>query len=174
VGHFCCHGWCVCHAFNKRLWQITNSVDLSPSWDATTPGFPKILWNPKTHAVFTRAIHWFLSWAIPPHLISLRPILILSTHLLIGLPSGLFPSGFRTKILCTILFYIASVLYVLPISSSLTLWSFLLYLANSTSNEVSRYAIFYNPLPLRHSSDQIFSWAPCSQIPSVSLLALIS
>jgi hypothetical protein len=47
--------------------------------------------------VLTRALHWSLSWArsirsIPSHPIPLRTILIF-THLLLGLPSGLFPSG---------------------------------------------------------------------------------
>jgi len=50
--------------------------------------------------------HLSLSWASPiqsicPHSTSWRSILILSTHLRIGLPSGLFPSGFPTKILYT-------------------------------------------------------------------------
>ena len=45
-----------------------------------------------------------LSWTSPiestyPHPTSWRSILILSTHLSLGLPSGLFPSGFPTKIL---------------------------------------------------------------------------
>jgi hypothetical protein len=53
--------------------------------------------------VFTRALHWPLSWVrsiqfIPSHPISLRFIL-LRTHLCLGLPSGLFPSGFPTNIL---------------------------------------------------------------------------
>ena len=47
-----------------------------------------------------------LSWASPiqsiyPHTTSWRSILILSTHLRLGLPSGLFPSGFPTKTLYT-------------------------------------------------------------------------
>ena len=47
-----------------------------------------------------------LSWASPiqsiyPHPTSWRSILILSTHLRLGLPSGLFPSGFPTKTLYT-------------------------------------------------------------------------
>jgi hypothetical protein len=40
----------------------------------------------------------------PSHPISLKSILISSTHLRLGLPSGLFPSGFPTNILYTFLF----------------------------------------------------------------------
>jgi len=55
---------------------------------------------------FTRACHLFLSWAIPnqsmpPHPTSCRSILLLSYHLRLGFPSGLFPSGFPTKTLYT-------------------------------------------------------------------------
>ena len=50
--------------------------------------------------------HLSLSWASPilstyPHPTSWRSILILSTHLRLGLPTGLFPSGFPTKTLYT-------------------------------------------------------------------------
>jgi hypothetical protein len=46
----------------------------------------------------------------------------LSTHLSLGLRSGLFPSGFPTNILYAFLFT-PFVLHALPISSSWT-WSF--------------------------------------------------
>ena len=54
----------------------------------------------------TSVHHLSLSWASPiqsiyPHPTSWRSILILSTHLRLGLPSGLFPSGFPTKTLYT-------------------------------------------------------------------------
>jgi hypothetical protein len=71
--------------------------------------FPKFYGTWWFITVFTRALHWFLSWAtsiqsIPFHSISLRSILILPTHLRLGLPSGLFPFGFHTSILCAFLF----------------------------------------------------------------------
>jgi hypothetical protein len=55
---------------------------------------------------FTWARHLSLSWAssiqsMPPHPTSWRSILILSSHLRLGLPNGLFHSGFPTKILYT-------------------------------------------------------------------------
>jgi len=57
----------------------------------------------------TSVRHLSLSWASPiqsiyPHPTSCRSILILSTHLRLGLPSGLFPSRFPTKTLYTPLY----------------------------------------------------------------------
>ena len=54
----------------------------------------------------TNLRHSSLSWASPvqstcPHPTSWKSILILFTHLRLGLPSGLFPSGFPTKTLYT-------------------------------------------------------------------------
>jgi len=55
----------------------------------------------------TSVRHLSLSWASPiqyiyTHPTSWRSILILFTHLHLGLPSGLFPSGFPTKTLYTL------------------------------------------------------------------------
>ena len=52
----------------------------------------------------TSVRHLSLSWASPiqsiyPHPTSWRSTLILSTHLRLGLPSGLLPSGFPSKTL---------------------------------------------------------------------------
>jgi hypothetical protein len=71
--------------------------------------FPAIYGIWRFITIFTRALHWSLSWSrsiqsIPPHLTSLRSILILSTYLCLGLPSGLFPSGFPTNTVHAFLF----------------------------------------------------------------------
>jgi hypothetical protein len=61
--------------------------------------FPTFYGTRRFNTEFTRALHLFLSLARPihstsPHPTSPRSILILSTHLRLGLPSGLFPSVF--------------------------------------------------------------------------------
>ena len=85
-------------------------MELSPSWKAkrfaASQEISRILWNPRIHYL----IHKFLP-AVPilsqldsvhtPQPTSWRSILILSSHLSLGLPSGLFHSGFPTKTLHT-------------------------------------------------------------------------
>ena len=61
--------------------------------------FPAFHGNLRFITALTSVRHLSLSWASPiqstcPHPPSCRSILILSTHLRLGLPSGLFPSGF--------------------------------------------------------------------------------
>jgi len=81
----------------------------SPSWAATwfaASQIPRISRNPRFITALTSLRHLSLSWASPIQSTCQRPtswrsILILSTHLRLGLPSGLFPSGFPTKTLYT-------------------------------------------------------------------------
>ena len=68
--------------------------------------FPAFHGTRRLITALTSVRHLSLSWANPiqsiyPHLTSWRSILILSTHLRLGLPSGLVPSGFPTKTLYT-------------------------------------------------------------------------
>ena len=68
--------------------------------------FPAFYRTRRFITVLTSVRHLSLSWANPiqstyPHPTSWRSILILSTNLRLGLPSGLFPTGFPTKTLYT-------------------------------------------------------------------------
>ena len=88
----------------------TYSMEQNPSWEANrfsaSQEIPRIYGTQRFITAFTSARHLSLFWVSsiqskPPHITSWRPILILSSHLRLGLPSGLFPSGFPTKTLYT-------------------------------------------------------------------------
>ena len=68
--------------------------------------FPAFYGTRRFITAFTSALHLYLSWAssnesIPSHLTSWRSILILSSHLRLGIPSCLFSFRFPTKTLYT-------------------------------------------------------------------------
>jgi hypothetical protein len=101
--------------------MITNFMELSPSWEAancaTTQELPAFYGTRRFITVFTRALHWFLSWArsiqsIQSHSVFVKLILTLFTHLLLGLPSGLVTSGFPTNILYVYAFLLHSSCYM--------------------------------------------------------------
>jgi len=113
---------------------LTYSMKKSPSWEANwfsaSQEISRILRNPKVHYRINkcRSPVSILSQIDPvhaPHPTPSRSILILSSHLHMGLPSGFFPSGFPTKTLYTSL--LNPLTCYCPITSSLneshtTLW----------------------------------------------------
>ena len=86
--------------------MLTYSKVQSPPWEANrfsaSQEIPPIIWNTKVHYHILKSLPPVptLSQINPvhaPHSISWRCILILSSHLHLGLSSGLFPSGVPTK-----------------------------------------------------------------------------
>ena len=91
-------------------YSLTHSMQQSHSWEAnqfsSSQKIPGFYGTRRFITAFTSARHLSLSGAnsiqsINPHPTFWRSSLILSSHLHLGLPSGLFPSGFPTKTLYT-------------------------------------------------------------------------
>ena len=103
---------------------LTYSMVQSPSSEANrfaaSQEIPRILWNPKVHYRIHKCppsapILSQLDPVHTPHPTSWSSILILSSHLRLGLPTGLLPSGFPTNALYTPLLS-PFVLYAPPIT----------------------------------------------------------
>ena len=104
--------WCIINSFTVMFWYsflyhlLIHSTEQSSSWEgnrlSASQEIPRILRNRRLITAFTSARHLFLSWArsilsMPPNSTFGRSILILSSHLRLGLPRGLFPSGSPPK-----------------------------------------------------------------------------
>jgi len=106
--------WClVKHRHNFTFtFKLTHSIEQSPSWQLIVIElvwkFPDFYGTRRFVTMFTAAHHLSLSWArfiqsTLSHPISIRFIILLSSHLQLSLPIGLFHSWFLTKILNTFL-----------------------------------------------------------------------
>jgi len=92
---------------------LTYYMQQSPSWEANqflVKKFPAFYETRRFNTAFTSAHHLCLPYArsiqsTPPHPTSWRSILILSSHLRLGYPYGLLPSGLPTKTLYTPLLF---------------------------------------------------------------------
>ena len=91
------------HTYLLTPWSRVLLEKLTGS--AASQEIPRTLWNPKVHHHIHKCqpsvpiLSQLHPVSTPPT--SLRYILILSSHLRLGLPNGLFPSGFPTRTLCT-------------------------------------------------------------------------
>jgi hypothetical protein len=92
----------------KIITRGCSSMELSPSREAAsrsaTQELPNILWNTNVYYLIHKnpPLVPTLSQMNPINTTQTyisRPILLLSCHLILGLPNGLFPSGFPSKIL---------------------------------------------------------------------------
>ena len=146
---FCTNNWAIhCSYFD-------NTYLLTPLWRVLlekltglqlVKKFPAFHGTRRFITALTSVRHLSLSWASPiqsiyPHPTSWRSILILSTHLSLGLPSGLFHSGFPTKTL-----YTPSPHPYAPHAQSISFFSNLSlaqYWVRSTNHSAPRYAIFW-------------------------------
>ena len=83
-------GTCNVHAY-LLTYLLNYSMEQSPSWEANrfsaSQEIPRILWNPEVHY---RSHNSFLP--VPSHPTSWKSILLLSSHLRLGLSNSLFPS----------------------------------------------------------------------------------
>jgi len=96
-GGICCRTYSLTKLGNGHL--LTYSMEQSPSWEAnlfaSSQEIPCILWKLKVHYCIHKCpppvpILSQLNPGHTPHPTSWRPILILSSHLHLGLPSGFF------------------------------------------------------------------------------------
>ena len=95
----------VAFALLRLLYLLTHSMEQSLSWEtnwSSASQIPYISWNSKFHyRIHKCPPSWGSSiQSIPLHPTSWRSIII-SFHLRLGLPSGLFPSSFHIKTLYT-------------------------------------------------------------------------
>ena len=125
-------------------------MEKSPSWEANRSSvgqeIPHIFWNPKGTLQHIQAP---ITCPYPEpeqsspylHPTSWKSILILPSHLHIGFPSSLFPSGFSPKPCMH-----PPSPTPTPPTSVFLIWSLEQYLVRSTDHKAPHYDVFSSPL----------------------------
>jgi hypothetical protein len=114
--------------------------------------------------VMFSVLSFTIAQSISSHSISLRSSLILSSHLLLGLPSRFFLSDFQTKLLYTFLISLmhatCPILFIFldVITPIIIRW---------IQKEAPHDAYLFKFLLPASGYIRIFSWTPCSQEPSI-------
>jgi len=136
------------------LWIFIDIVFATPPFftpqSRVLEKFPAFYGTRRFSTSFTSARHLSLSWATsiqskPSHPTSWRSILILSSRLRLGLPSGLFSSGFPTKTLYTPL--PSSYVVHAPPISFFSIWSSEQYWVRRADHLGPHYIVFSTLLP---------------------------
>ena len=132
-----------CNAFRSTPWSRVHSEKLTCF--QLVKKFPAFYVIRRFITAFTSAHYLSLTWAraiqsVPPHATSWRSILLLPSHLRLGLPSGLLLSGPPTKILYTSLLS-PTMPHIPPISFLFMLYAES-YLIWSAEHKVPSYVVF--------------------------------
>ena len=127
---------------NRIFWEANR-------FSASQKKITDILWNPKFSNWYTSARQLSLTWAssiqsITPHSTSWRSILILSSHLRLGMPRGLFPRWQFSTVIKALYNFQTNAYFVVQISkflANISLSTFVCLQSNRSKKQTNQIRI---------------------------------